>query len=133
MGQRAPATGNGSGALTLPVPGCGWKYSLAARRLRRAVQAVCGRAPDGVVGRRPMRLQRRLVPVYFVEVIDVLVLPILKDVEAHAARFVPLRAEGIDLDRLEEPLARTGLHPTLHPHCQHCVLLWLGSSRPRSF
>ena len=47
---------------------------MTARRPGRAVQRVRGRAPDGVVGRRPMRLQFCLVPVDFEEIADVLVL-----------------------------------------------------------
>src|SRR5271167_111270 len=110
---RPPAAASrlaGRLALFLPIAGCGGKDSVAARRLRRAVQCVCCRAPDGVVGRGAMRFKRRLVPVGFEEVVDVLVLHILKNVEAQTARLVPLGTEGIDLDRLQKTLALIGLH-----------------------
>jgi len=48
-----------------------------------------------------MRLQRRLVAVDLVEVIDVRVLLIVQHVEAQAARLILLGAEGVHLDRLE--------------------------------
>src|SRR5207244_4876760 len=80
-------------------------------------------APDGVVGRRPMRLQCGLVPVDFVEIVDVLVLCVLKDVEAHAARLIPLGAERVHLDRLQEALALLWPHSDLHPHRQHAASL----------
>src|SRR5262249_43153514 len=57
--------------------------------------------------------------VHFVEVIDVLVLLVLENVEAHAARLVSFGTEGIHLNRLQEALARLRLHPDLHPHRQH--------------
>src|SRR5215813_4576923 len=113
--------------FSLPVSGRGGKYGRAARQLRRAVQRVRCRLPSGEVRRRPMRFQRRLVPVDLVKVVDILVLNVLKDVEAHAARLVPLGAEGIGLDRLEETLAPVKLYADLHPDRQHCRLHSLGT------
>ena len=49
----------------VPIPGGRRKHSIAARRLGRAVERVSGRAPDGVVWRGPVRLQRSLLPVNF--------------------------------------------------------------------
>src|SRR5215472_12346720 len=113
--------------FSLPVSGRGGKHGRAARQLRRAVQRVRCRLPSGEVRRRPMRFQRRLVPVDLVKVVDILVLNVLKDVEAHAARLVPLGAEGIGLDRLEETLAPVKLYADLHPDRQHCRLHSLGT------
>src|SRR6266849_5765893 len=101
---ESPASCRGD-ALFLPVVGCRGKDGLAARRLRRPVERVGGRAPDGVVGCRPMRLECGLISVSFVEIVDVLVLRVLQNVEAQAARLVPLGTKGIDLDRLQETLA----------------------------
>jgi hypothetical protein len=70
-----------------------------------------------------MRLERRLVAVDFVEIIDVLVLCILQHVEAEAARLVPLGPLGIRLDRREKALARLRLHPDLDPNRQHAIPL----------
>ena len=103
---------------------------MAACRLGRAVQGVRGRAPDGIVGGGAMRLQGGLVPVGFEEVVDVLVLRVLKNIEAQTARLVTLGAEGIHLDRLEEPLALAGLHPNLHPHRQHAASFLSKSNSP---
>src|SRR5260370_35111922 len=109
--------------LSFPVPGRRGKDGLTARRFWCPIERVRGRPPDGIVGRRPMRLQCCLVPINFVEIVDVLVLRVLKDVEAHAPRLIPLGAEGIHLDRLQEALALARLHPDLHPHRQHAASL----------
>jgi hypothetical protein len=71
-----------------------------------------------------MRLERRLVAVDLVEIIDVLVLPVLQHIEAHAARLVPLGAQGVCLDRREKTLARLRLHPDLDPNRQHAIPLF---------
>src|SRR5882762_2577523 len=66
-----------------------------------------------------MGLQRRLVLIDFVEVVSVLVLRVLQHVEPETAGFVPLGAQGVDLDRLEAPLLLVRLHAYLHPDCEH--------------
>src|SRR5260370_1256915 len=72
--------------LSFPVPGRRGKDGLTARRFWCPVERVRGRPPDGIVGRRPMRLQCCLVPINFVEIVDVLVLRVLKAQGAGAAR-----------------------------------------------
>src|SRR5262249_32227292 len=80
-------------ALCLPPVGAGGREDRpAAGRLGGAVEHVGDPAPDRVVRRVAMRLQRRLVLVHLVEVVDVLVLLVLQHVEAQAARLVPLRS-----------------------------------------
>jgi len=69
--------------------------------------------------RGAMRLQRRLVAVHFVEIIDVRVLLVVQHVEAQTARLVPLGAQRIHLDRLQKTVAPLRLDPDLHPHRQH--------------
>ena len=68
------------------------KYSIATRRLGGTVERVGGRAPDGAMGCGPVRLQRSLVPVNFEGVVNVLVLLVVKNVEAQAAWLIPLGA-----------------------------------------
>src|ERR1051325_7223727 len=75
-----------------PIAGVGREDALTAGRLGRAVERVGGGAPDGIMRRGPVRLQRRLVAVYFIEIIDVGVLPVVQHVEAQAARLVPFGA-----------------------------------------
>src|SRR5271165_3885910 len=87
-------------ALSLPITGRRRKNRTTARRLRRAVQGVGSRAPDGIVRRHTMGFERRLIPVDFVKVIDVRVLLIMQNIEPQAARFIALGAQSIDLDRL---------------------------------
>ena len=89
----------------LPIRGRGGKYSIATRRLGRAVQSVCGRPPNRIVRGCPVRFQRGFVPVNFKEVVDVRVLLVAQNVEAQAAWLIPFGAQGIRLDRLEETLA----------------------------
>jgi len=103
---------------------------MTARRLGGAVQGVGRGAPDGIMRCGAVRLQRRLVAIDFVEVVDVRVRCVLEHVEAQTARLIPLGAEGIGLDRLEEPLARVGLDPNLDPHRQHLRLLFHWQSKP---
>jgi hypothetical protein len=74
------------------------------------------------MGCGPVRLQRSFVPVNFEEVVNVLVLLVVKNVEAQAAWLIPLGANGIHLDRLEEPFALLWLDPDLHPQCKHANL-----------
>src|SRR5260370_8485223 len=78
--------------LSFPVPGRRGKDGLTARRFWCPIERVRGRPPDGIVGRRPMPLQCCLVPINFVEIVDVLVLRVLKDLKPHAARFTPSSA-----------------------------------------
>src|SRR5262249_15639253 len=78
-----------------------------------------------------MRFQCRLVPIDFVEVVDVRVPAILQNIEAHAARLIPLGTESIHLNRFQESLARVRLNPDLYPHRQHAASL-PSRSRPRS-
>ena len=66
-----------------------------------------------------MRLQSGLVLVDLVEVVDVLILRILEHIEAQAAGLVPLRAERVHLDRLQEALPLLRLDPHLDPDRQH--------------
>src|SRR3972149_2149500 len=79
-----------------------------------------------------MGLQRGLVLVGLVEVVDILVLRVPEDVEAQAARLVPLGGEGVRLDRREEALPQLPLHAHLHPHREHGHLLGVSdvSARP---
>jgi hypothetical protein len=70
-----------------------------------------------------MRLERRLVPVDFIEIIDVLFLRVLQNVEPHTARLVPLGPQGVRLDRREKALARLRLHPDFDPNRQHAIPL----------
>src|SRR2546422_115249 len=70
--------------------------------------------------RRAMSLDRRLVAVDLHKVVDVLVLPVLQDVEAQTPRLVALGADRVDLDRLEELVALFRLDPDLDPQRQHC-------------
>jgi hypothetical protein len=72
-----------------------------------------------------VRFERRFVPVDFVEIIDVLVLPVLQHVEAHAARLIALGPQGIRLDRRQKTLVRFGLHPDFDPNRQHRIPLLL--------
>src|SRR5204863_7717221 len=102
---------------------------IAARRLRRAIERIRRGAPDRVMRRGAMRLQRRFVPIDFVEVIDVRVLLVVQHIEAKAARLVPLGAERIDLDRLQEARASLRLDPDLYPQRYHTLLLQTISSR----
>src|SRR5262249_60067232 len=94
----------------------------------RAFERVGDATPDGVMGRVAVGLVRFLVPVDLVEVVDVLVLPVLKDVEAQAARLVALRPERVDLDGVEEPLPLVRLDSHLYPTDEHVHLLWLAPS-----
>jgi hypothetical protein len=104
-----------------PVVGRSGKHGLAARRLRCPVEGVGGRAPDGVVGCRPMGLQCGLVAVDFVEVVDVLVLLVLQYIEPQAAGLVTLGTQRIDLDRFQEALALLRL-PEPSPTSPACGL-----------
>src|SRR5205823_10610867 len=98
------------------------KDGIAPGRLGRTVQRVRRGAPHRVVRRGAMRLDRRLIAVDLVEVVDVRVLLIVQHVEAHAARLISLGAESIDLDRLQEALAPFRLDPHLYPQRYHRLL-----------
>src|SRR6266446_82903 len=106
-----------------PVSGGCREDGLAARRLGRPVQRVGDGLPLRVVRHLAMRLERGLVLVDLVEVVDVLVLLVLQDVEAETVLLVPLGAERIGLDRFEEALAPLRLDPDLHPDRDHGYLL----------
>src|SRR5262245_9116671 len=95
----------------VPVAAGGREDRRAAGRLGGPVQRVRGRPPHGVVRHGAMGLQRGLVTVDLEEVVDVLVLLVLEHVEARAPRLVPLGAERVHLDRLQELLAKLGLDP----------------------
>src|SRR5437867_9048152 len=95
-----------------PVGAVGWEDGLAARRGGRPVQRVGRCAPDGVVRRGTMRLQRGLVLVDLEEVIGVLVLIVLQHVEPEAAGLVPLGTERVHLDRLENRFRWSGFTRT---------------------
>src|SRR2546425_6732346 len=75
--------------------------------------------PDSVVRHGAVCVERSLVRVDLEEIIDVLVLLVLKHVEAQAARLVPLRTERVRLDRFEKTLSESRLDPHLHPHREH--------------
>src|SRR5262245_13673403 len=123
-----------------PVPALLREHGLAADRLRGAVEGVGRRAPHRVVRRRAVRLERGLVLVHLVEVVDVLVLRVLQHVEPQTAGLVLLRAERVDLDGLQELVPHLRLDARLHPDRQHGRVSfrvargrWLaGASRPRS-
>ena len=70
-----------------------------------------------------MRLQRRLVAVDLVEVVDVRVFGVLQDVEAQAAGLIALGAQRVHLDGFEEALPILGLDANPDPDCQHRDLL----------
>jgi hypothetical protein len=72
-----------------------------------------------------MRLQRRLVAVDFVKIIDILVPFVLQHIEPQAARLVPFGPLGIRLDRREKALARLWLHPDFDPNRQHSIPLFV--------
>src|SRR5258707_710658 len=119
----AVATGaSGNSTALVGTPETVAKAMLEYYKLGATSLLIRGGAPDRVVRRRRMRRQRRLVPVNLEEVIDVRVLLVVQDVEAQAARLIPLRADCIHLDRLEETIARLRLDPDLHPYRQHCGL-----------
>src|SRR5262245_47000433 len=80
-------------ALRRPVLLVGREDGRAARGRGRPIEHVGHFLPGLVVRHRAVLFERRLVLVDFVEVVDVLVLPILKNVEAVAARLVALGAE----------------------------------------
>src|SRR5262245_57395855 len=106
-----------------PVVGGRRKDGLAAGRLCGPIERVGDRLPFRVVRRLAVRLERGLVLVDLVEVIDVLVLLVLEDVEAMAVLLVPLGTERIDFDPFEEALALLRLDPDLDPDRDHGVLL----------
>src|SRR5262245_56056547 len=116
------------------------EHGLAADGLRWAVEGIGRRAPYRVVRRRAVRLERGLVLVHLVEVVDVLVLRVLEHVEPEAAGLVLLRGERVDLDGLQELVPHLRLDARLHPDRQHGRVSfrvargrWLaGASRPRS-
>src|SRR6185295_11762152 len=90
-------------ALRRPVLLVGGEYRRAAGGRGRPVEHVGHFLPGLVVRHRAVLLQRRLVLVDLVEVVDAFVLLILQDVEAVAAGLVALGAERVHLDGLEEP------------------------------
>src|SRR5262245_61294768 len=112
-----------SGGMTSPVCAGRGKDGLTPDRLGGPVEGVGCRAPDRVVWRGAMRLERGLIRVYLVEVVDVLVPLVLENVEAEACGLVALRAEGVHLDRLQETLSQRRLDPHLHPDREHAASL----------
>src|SRR6266545_5218354 len=106
-----------------PVAAVPREHGPASGRLGRPIQRVGGRAPHGIVGRRAMGLERGFVFVDLVEVVDVLVLRVLQHVEPQAPELVPLGAERIVLDGLQEALTLPWLDARLHPDRQHRGLL----------
>src|SRR5207244_12184660 len=118
--------GSAAGRVMLvPVSVRSREDGLGAGRVRRSIQRIGGRAPDGVVRHRAMCFQRGLVLVDLVEVVDVLVVLDLEDVETQASRLVPFGTERVHLDGLEKALAQLGLDAHLHPNRQHGNLLVL--------
>src|SRR5262245_42661681 len=111
-------------ALRRPVFLVGGEHGRAARGRRRAVEHVGYFLPGLVVRHRAVLLQRRLVLVDLVEVVDVLVLLVLQHVEAVAAGLVTLGAERVHLDGLEEPRLAVRLDLHLHPHGDHHEPPW---------
>src|SRR4029077_2123477 len=73
-GTSRPLFTRTSAFAAAPVLGRRRKDGIAPGCLRRAVQRVRSRAPDCVMRRGAMRLDRRLVAVDLVEVVDVRVL-----------------------------------------------------------
>src|SRR5579862_4059857 len=119
-GRRHGPKSFGAGNLLLePVIRRGGEDRLATDGFGRAVERVGGGAPDRVMRRGAMRLQRGFVLVDLVEVVGVLVLRVLQDVEAGAAGLVALGAERIDLDRLEKIGTPVRLDLHLHPDRDH--------------
>src|SRR5437764_11445883 len=74
-----------------------------------------------------MRLERSLVLVHLVEEVDVRILRVLQHVEPVAPRLVPLGAQRVGLDRLEEALALIRLDAHLHPHREHGRSPYMGA------
>ena len=114
----APVPAPFSGAATPSRPR-GREDRLAPDRLGGPVEGVGHGAPHRIVRRGPVGLQSRGARVDLVEVVDVLVRLVLEHVEPETARLVALRAQGVHLDGVQEPLPELGLDPHLHPDGKH--------------
>src|SRR4051794_31286330 len=115
LATRAEPRGLGCLLLLAPVATGSGEDSIAADCLGGGLQGVGGGAPDRVVWRCPMRLDRGFVLVDLVEVEGVGGRGVFQDVEAQAAGLVALGAECVDLYCLEELLPHVRLDANFYP------------------